>query len=149
MGGSSCQSGTSPLRLGILFTEVLGNSLDIQTFKTEFILSYMSDPNLRARVRQGLLKVEQLHSLARDVYYGRRGRINARELHEQMNSCSCLTLILACIIYWQAKEISRVLQSYDLKENNVDGSLLEHVSPIEWDNVILYGQYIVDRSLVR
>lgn len=24
----------------------------------------MSDPNLRARVRQGLLKVEQLHSLA-------------------------------------------------------------------------------------
>ena len=118
-------------------------------FKTEFILSYMSDPNLRARVRQGLLKVEQLHSLARDVYYGRRGRINARELHEQMNSCSCLTLILACIIYWQAKEISRVLQSYDLKENNIDGSLLEHVSPIEWDNVILYGQYIVDRSLIR
>ena len=109
----------------------------------------MSDPNLRARVRQGLLKVEQLHSLARDVYYGRRGRINARELHEQMNSCSCLTLILACIIYWQAKEISRVLQSYDLKENNIDGSLLEHVSPIEWDNVILYGQYIVDRSLIR
>ena len=34
-------------------------------------------------------------------------------------------------------------------ENNVDGSLLEHVSPIEWDNVILYGQYIVDRSLVH
>ena len=31
MGGGSCQSGTSPLRLGILFTEVLGNSLDIQT----------------------------------------------------------------------------------------------------------------------
>jgi len=100
-------------------------------------------------VRQGLLKVEQLHSLARDVYYGRRGRINARELHEQMNSCSCLTLILACIIYWQAKEISRVLQSHDLEADGVDGSLLEHVSPIEWDNVILYGQYIVDRSLVR
>jgi hypothetical protein len=42
--------------------------------------------------------------------YGRRGRINARELHEQMNSCSCLTLILACVIYWQAKEISRVVR---------------------------------------
>jgi hypothetical protein len=31
----------------------------------------------------------------------------------------------------------------------VDLSLLEHVSPIEWDNVILYGQYILDRKLVR
>jgi hypothetical protein len=63
-------------------------------FKTEFLLSYLSEPQLRARIRRGLLKVEQLHALARDVYYGRRGRINARELHEQMNSCSCLTLIL-------------------------------------------------------
>ena len=25
-------------------------------------------------------------------------------------------------------------------------SLLEHVSPIEWDNVILYGQYVLDRA---
>jgi hypothetical protein len=45
----------------------------------------------------------------RGIYYGRRGRINARELHEQMNSCSCLTLLLACVV-WQAKEISRVLK---------------------------------------
>jgi hypothetical protein len=37
--------------------------------------------------------------LARDVFYGRRGRINARELWEQMNTCSCLNLILACIVY--------------------------------------------------
>jgi TnpA family transposase len=73
-----------------------------RVFKTEFPLGYLSEPQLRSRIRRGLLKVEQRHSLARDVYYGRRGRINARELHEQMNSCSCLTLILACVIYWQA-----------------------------------------------
>jgi TnpA family transposase len=56
-----------------------------------------------------LLNVEQLHALARDVFYGRRGWINARALWEQMNTCSCLNLILACIVYWQAREISRVL----------------------------------------
>jgi TnpA family transposase len=79
-----------------------------RVFKTEFLLGYLSEPQLRARIRRGLPKVDQLHALARDVYYGRRGRINARELHEQMNSCSCLMLILACMIYWQAKEISRI-----------------------------------------
>ena len=41
-------------------------------------------------------------------FYGRRGRINTRELWEQMNTCSCLNLILACIVYWQAWKISRV-----------------------------------------
>jgi TnpA family transposase len=118
-------------------------------FKTEFILQYLSEPELRGRIRRGLLKVEQLHALARDVFYGRRGRINARELWEQMNTCSCLTLILACIVYWQAREISRVLSQCDPAGNGIDLSLLEHVSPIEWDNVVLYGQYILDRKLVR
>ena len=33
--------------------------------------------------------------------------------------------------------------------NGVDLSLLEYVSPIERDNVVLYGRYIVDRKLVR
>ena len=36
--------------------------------KTEFVL-----------VRRGLLKVEQLHALARDVFNARRGRIDRRE----------------------------------------------------------------------
>jgi TnpA family transposase len=119
--------------------------------KTEFLLGYLSEPQLRSRIRRGLLKVEQLHALARDVYYGRRGRINARELHEQMNSCSCLTLILACVIYWQAKEISRVVRWCQPKddEEKIDVALLKYVSPIEWANVILYGQYVLDRAQVR
>jgi TnpA family transposase len=120
-----------------------------RVLKTEFLLSYLSEPQLRSRIRRGLLKVEQLHALARDVYYGRRGRINARELHEQMNSCSCLTLILACVIYWQAKEISRVVRWCKPEDDKIDVALLEHVSPIEWDNVILYGQYVLSRDQVR
>ena len=63
----------------------------------------------------------------------------ARELWEEMNTCSCLNLILACIVYWQASEISRVLNQCDPVANGIDLSLLEHVSPIEWDNVVLYG----------
>jgi Tn3 transposase DDE domain len=118
-------------------------------FKTEFLLSYLSEPRLRARIRRGLLKVEQLYALARDIYYGRRGRINARELHEQMNSCSCLTLLLACVVYWQAKEISRVLKMGIPEGEDIDISLLEHVSPIEWENVILYGQYVLNPDDIR
>jgi TnpA family transposase len=120
-----------------------------RVLKTEFILEYMSQPPLRTRIRRGLLKVEQLHALARDVFFGRRGKINGRELWEQMNTCSCLTLIVACIIFWQAKEISRVIEECDPAGNEVDLSLIEHVSPIEWDNVTLYGQYVLDRGLVR
>jgi len=50
-----------------------------------------------------------------------------------MNSCSCLTLLLACVVYWQAKEISRVLKMGIPEGEDIDISLLEHVSPIEWE----------------
>jgi hypothetical protein len=61
-----------------------------------------------------------------------------------MNSCSCLTLLLACVVYWQAKEISRVPKMGIPEGEDIDLSLLEHVSPIEWENVILYGQYVLN-----
>ena len=97
--------------------------------------------NKRAKVRRGLLKVEQLHALARAVYYGQRGRISAREVYDQVTACSCLTLILACIVYWQAREISRLAAAPDFP---FDPDLLRYVSPIEWKNVILYGEIKID-----
>lgn len=118
-------------------------------FKTEHILQYMSNKALRQRIRRGLLKGEQIHALARDLNYGKRGRINKADLLEQRNSCSCLTLILACIIYWQAKEINRVVIEYDQDGSDIDLSLMEHISPITWDNVILYGEYVLDRNLIK
>lgn len=32
---------------------------------------------------------------------------------------------------------------------NIDVSLIEHINPISWDNVILYGEYVVDRDLIK
>jgi hypothetical protein len=56
---------------------------------------------------------------------------------------------MACIIYWQAKEIGRVILEGDPEAAGVDLSLLEHISPIGWENVILYGEYVLNRHLVR
>ncbi len=120
-----------------------------KVFKTEFILDLLQDPTLRRRQRRGLLKGEQLNSLARNVFYGKRGRADWRDLHRQMCSASCLTVVLACIIYWQIKEMERVLGEHDPGGAGIDVSMLEHVSPIGWDNVILYGQYHLNQKLVR
>jgi len=56
---------------------------------------------------------------------------------------------MAAIIYWQAKEISRIVKDYTPEEAGIDLSLLTHISPIEWSNVILYGEYKLNRDLVK
>lgn len=120
-----------------------------RVFKTEFILQYMSDPLVRKRIRRGLLKGEEVNGLARQVAYGKHGTITVRDLQAQKNTASCLTLIMACIIYWQAKEINRVVLECDPEGAGVDLSLLEHISPIGWENVILYGEYVLNRNLIQ
>jgi len=117
-------------------------------YKTIFILDYLTDPALRRRVRRGLLQGEQLHALARHVHYGKRGHADGRDFQQQMSRASCLVLILAAIIYWQILEIDRVLRHWDPAEDGIDPALLIHISPIGWDNIILYGEYALDRSLV-
>jgi hypothetical protein len=37
----------------------------------------------------------------------------------------------------------------DDKPVGINISLLEHVSPIEWENVILYGQYVLNPDDIR
>ena len=49
----------------------------------------------------------------------------------------------------QPLEICEELLSFVALQTGIDVTLLQHVSPIEWDNVILYGQYVLDRARVR
>ena len=63
-----------------------------------------------------------------------------------MKTCSCLTLILACIIYWQAREITRLTAAPDFP---FDPELVRHISPIEWKTVILYGEIKIDPEKLR
>ncbi|WKN46411.1 Tn3 family transposase [Tunicatimonas pelagia] len=54
------------------------------------------------------------------------------------------------IIYWQAKEINRIL--IDIKQQDgltVNNELITHISPIGWENIILYGEYIIDPHRIR
>ena len=121
-----------------------------RVFKTEFILDYLSQPALRTRIRRGLLKREQLHALARCVHYGRLGRLDQRDFEHQTGAASCLLRILAAIIYWQIRGDRSCFERGGLGwPDDLNFELLSHISPIGWDNVLLYGEYQLNRSLVR
>ena len=74
------------------------------------------------------------------------GALMARDLQAQRNTSNW---IIACIIYWQAKEISRVILECDPDGAGIDLSLLEHISPVGWENITLYGEYVLNPNLIR
>ena len=40
------------------------------------------------------------------------------------------------------------LQSLALPDS-IDLALLEFVSPTEWENVLVYGEYVIDKTLIN
>ena len=82
------------------------------------------------------------------LYYSHRGRISARDVHDQMNACSCRILIFACIDYRQAREISRIAAATDFP---FDPGHIARINLIQWKDVILGDEIRIDpaRSGVR
>ena len=58
----------------------------------------------------------------------------SREFIAETGAASCLLLILAAIIYWQIREIDRVLSEAGSDADDLNFELLSHISPIGWDN---------------
>ena len=117
--------------------------------KTEHILQHMSDPEYRRKKHRGLLKGEEIHQLGRDINYANRGKISARTDKGLIICCNSLTIILAAIIYWQAKELNRLINSEEFKTMGFNPKLMAHISPVGWDNVVLYGEYIINIEKIK
>ena len=100
------------------------------------------------RVAPRIVRIYTLRGFE-SVLAGSVRRLDQRDFERQTGAASCLLLILAAIIYWQIREIDRVLSEAGSDADDLNFELLSHISPIGWDNVLLYGEYQLNRSLVR
>ena len=48
-----------------------------------------------------------------------------------------------------SQQITRTGRAGAVTKEGLAATLLQHVSPIEWDNIVLYGEYVLNRRLVR
>ena len=109
----------------------------------------MSNRDYRRKKHRGLLKGEEIHQLARNINYANRGKITARETGGQLMNCNCLTIIMACIIYWQARTLEQLIQSDEWNTLGFNPNLIQYISPVCWDNVVLYGEYVINKNLIK
>lgn len=51
--------------------------------------------------------------------------------------------------YLLAGQRNLLLRTENPEEEGIAISLLEHISPMEWESVILYGQYVIYPDRIR
>lgn len=66
--------------------------------KTNFVLDWLADQELRARVRGQLNKGEQLHALRRAIFYANEGHVRQRTPERQGEQALCLAIVVGAII---------------------------------------------------
>jgi len=114
--------------------------------RTLFILDWLQNVELRRRVHAGLNKGEARNALARAVFFCRLGEIRDRSFEHQRYRASGLNLVTAAIVLWNTVYLDRATQSLKTHGQPVDNDLLQHLSPLGWEHIILTGDYIWRQS---
>src|SRR6266566_8696729 len=109
--------------------------------KTWHILEYVDDPALRRRVLIGLNKGETLHSLARDISFGRQGRFMDRGYEAQLNRASALSLVINAIAVWNTRYFEQAQVALAEQGIPVPEEVWQHLSPLQWAHIHLNGSY--------
>jgi len=112
--------------------------------KTNFILAWLGDDELRHRVRRQLNKGEQLHALRREIFYANEGHIRQRTPDQQSEQALCLAIVVNAIIAWNTVYIQRVLDQLRANGEVIASSEIEHISPLARQHIHLYGHYPFD-----
>jgi Tn3 transposase DDE domain len=109
--------------------------------KTNFILAWLADEELRARVGRQLNKGEQLHALRREIFYAGEGHGRHRSPEQQAEQALCLSIVVNAIIVWNTIYTQDAIDQLRAAGELITTSEIEHISPLTRQHIHLHGHY--------
>ena len=112
--------------------------------KTEYILRYLIDSELRRTVQIQLNKGEYRHKLPRWVFFANQGEFCTGDYEEIMNKASCLSLVSNAILYWNTIKINDIVGSLCDQGEKIDDEILSHISLLPFKHVLPHVTYFIE-----
>ena len=111
--------------------------------KTQYILEYLTNGDLRKEVQKMLNKGESINSVGRLIFFGKHGRLNESALENQLERASCLNILLASLIIWNSRYLEKVYEVVKTEEwfEEIE---FQKVSPLGTQHVNFLGKYIFE-----
>lgn len=109
--------------------------------KTEYLLNYMDDVELRQIIQKQLNKGENANKFARAVSWGNSGEIKYASKSQQLLTDVCRRLIQNAIIAWNYLYMSNeVLKASPVERKQLITNIQES-SPVRWKHINLHGTF--------
>ena len=116
--------------------------------KTNFILNYIDDEELRRSIQKQLNRVELGQKLTDAVFFGRNGKLRVGLEEEIQKVMGCNTLLRNVIILWNYLFLSDYY--YSLDDDEIKKSVLDSIasgSVISWRHLNTLGIYEFNREV--
>lgn len=112
--------------------------------KTEYILRYITDSDLRNKVQRQLNKGEHRHALARWIFFANQGKFQVGDYEEIINKASCLSLVSNAVLYWNTIKVSEIICQLRAHGEIINDEILSHISLLAYRHVVPMGTYFTD-----
>jgi len=112
--------------------------------KTQYILRYLTDLELRQTVQLQLNKGEYRHKLPRRIFFADQGEFTTGDYEEIMNKASCLSLVSNAILYWNTIKINEIVEELRAQGEDIDKETLSHISLLPFRHVVPNGTYFIE-----
>jgi TnpA family transposase len=112
--------------------------------KTQYILRYLTDSELRRTVQRQLNKGEYRHKLPRRIFFADQGEFTTGDYEEIMNKASCLSLVSNAILYWNTIKINDIVENLRQQGEVIDNETLSHISLLPFKHVLPNGTYFIE-----
>ena len=110
--------------------------------KTQFILTYLDDLELRQRIEKQLNKVELANKFSKAVFFANNQEFQSGSREEQEISTACKVLIQNTIVLWNTLYLSQQLSNTrDAKERSEMLKAITSGSLLTWQHINLQGEY--------
>lgn len=109
--------------------------------KTNYILRYCTDRELRQDVQRQLNKGEYRQKLSRWIFFADQGEFTTGDYVEIMNKATCLSLVSNAILYWNTVKMAQVVERLRAQGETITDDDLAHVSLLPFKHVMPNGTY--------
>jgi TnpA family transposase len=110
--------------------------------KTDFLLGYIDDVELRQMIEKQLNKVEASNKFSKAVFFGNNSEFQVADRDEQNIANNCKRLIQNAIILWNYLYLTKKIQDSktdDEKQEIIKA--LQNSSIVHWSHINFYGEY--------
>lgn len=129
------QVGDQPTQLALALADL--GRID----KTIHALNYIDDENRRRATLLQLNRTESRHSLARDIFHGKRGELRQRYREGQEDQLGALGLVVNIIVLWNTIYMDAALSQLRQEGYLVRDEDIARLSPFAHEHINLLGRY--------